>query len=648
MVLETLSPQSPFKRRVSFNNLKPDYIDQDILPNSTPVLVGGGQNDVRFRSPNYNSGLFGQFLKMGNEELSLGRSSRLKSAGEFLGNKRPKLPDAPSKSILKNKLTPEQVEKNEEAGKEEGTIYHEDASAAVEFDDDVGSPLPRPETRTRRSYSEMTNEELMALDPQFENTRSKVSNLNDFNFNCQGTFHFSENSSRMQSPTVTYSNKIPYPSSNEDNYKAVSVTIKHEEYDETWDKRTLLTIISGKRHTWNSIDWILLTNNKSEPSFLVDGDHIVVASLLSAKALRSVEKKQHYERELFRKCERLIDYIAQGLLDKNLKVKITVELINGNAAPNMPNAAKQKSGYKYILPHVFKQFQPNIVILGNKSTNLNFRYSTRLGRSVDARSDVLDLKNWPSNGIDKKRHSFSANGLFEQKNNDDHTIKLSSYIIKYATVPVILVGNVTVFHQKTPNSRKGSAYSISSMNSINSDGKSSSEGTDSAEERKYHVASKLDLKLKELSHSDSKLRFANMIGTISDKASDEAGAYLDTLKSRELSHSNLKFDESVVFNNKVHSMYLSQVNSNQNGGSSREMYKVKSLVSFDDDDDDNNEKKRKEKSRTRRNDGRDQSRSSKTRRPSNVSSKSSKHSDSSSQDQKPKKKSFWSKIGLKK
>lgn len=134
-------------------------------------------------------------------------------------------------------------------------------------------------------------------------------------------------------------------------------------------------------------------------------------------------------------------------------------------------------------------------------------------------------------------------------------------------------------------------------------------------------------------------KFQRILSSISDKSLSELNNYLEALKSRDLSSGGLKFDDSVIFNNKMHSIYNSQFqNRNNNQNNSDKMYKVKSMISYDEEEERKNDKlrnKKKEKSLNSIN-------STKSTKPDNASL------GSGDEDKKPRKKSFWKKIGLKK
>ena len=77
-----------------------------------------------------------------------------------------------------------------------------------------------------------------------------------------------------------------------------------------------------------------------------------------------------------------------------------------------------------MIDHLFKQYQPNLIIIGNKSSNLNFKYPVKMN-----------------------------------KLNNLYLIKLSSYIVKYSTIPVILVGLLIGINDDNSNSSASNSVS---------------------------------------------------------------------------------------------------------------------------------------------------------------------------------------------
>ena len=499
-VVTPRSLASIFTRRVSFNNLNPED-DSNVSPNQ-PIY-----NQID--SPNSNYTTTSQPQTSINSLLSNTHNNQLQYSKkpEFLFNsqaspfqtqqqhqhhckKRLKLPKPPEKSILKNKVSQQQIDHNARYfGNIEGATinYHNDDNVDEDADDEqavadedekekekeqeteteeqeehdndydnnnllpslhlhsnshgnshANSLLPPGGNKPRRkSYAEMTDEELMALDPQFLTTRPRTANFDAFKFDSQKTYYRSERRSSSSSTSqvaAALSNKQHqlaqcYPTSNENNYKSIALTTQHREFDHTEYGRTIITVISGRKHTWHSTDWLLgITEEVNEITpqlptadiFLVDGDYLVVTCLISRKFVKGYNsrwRKKTMDEYLKEKCLNLIEYYQIYLARLNLRVKLTVEfVIDDDLNPNSTSTNTTSSsntaagsGYKFMLHHIYKQYQPNIIVVGNKSSNLNFKYPLKLKKSV----------------------------------HDEYMIKLSSYIVKYSTVPVILVGGAS-------------------------------------------------------------------------------------------------------------------------------------------------------------------------------------------------------------
>lgn len=604
-------PAGPYSRRVSFNNLHPDDLESGTSKfyqyNSDPATAThNAELEVNKMFGNYSLGS----IMMGSR-------------------KRVKLPDPPLKLILKNRLTPLQLSQNLQHAMLLGVSYHGDLNdlarsgnagnvdtekspSDLDSDDDILPPPPAATAR-RKLYSQMTDEELMALDPQF--SKPRTSSLDGFKFDLSTTYY--SNARRASTGGTIASQAIPkqvvYPSLNENNYKSMSLTVRHQGYDvEPSTTRTLLTIVSGRKHTWNSLDWLLLTGDGSSdtPAFLQDGDYLVVAGLVPLKFMEGCldQKKQHcIDDKLYQKCDHLLKYILDNLPDPLLRLKITVEFVLDVHPPD-PLASNYKknqlTGTKFMLSHLFKQYQPTLVILGNKSTNLNFKYPIRKRRQ---RSAVSPAPNLPIHlgKIPLGQSQASDNAP------DAHLIKISSFLIKYLTIPLILVGNSTVFHHKealkqntavtfsdskppasrsildVPSSqhRKDSATSDVSIESFTGNG-------DSNGSSMLETPEELHDTIDELSQSQSETRFADMLMSVSLYSLAHSNNYLSVINDESVERLSPQ-----LLNSKVHRVYsslghgknwsLSKSNSN---GTAGKAYKVKSLISYSEEEEKKNEK----------------------------------------------------------
>ncbi|KAK6462552.1 hypothetical protein DFJ63DRAFT_319371 [Scheffersomyces coipomensis] len=753
-----------FSRRVSFNNIHPEYLNEcpsntyvqsvgasnitasllsqnpgttSIINNNTNSITNNNNNTVTVSSTlNNTNNDFGYGSTIYNNDLA-------KTYSHYVPvKKKLKLPDPPSKSILKNKVSSQQMEFTISG---ETINYHDiDEDLAnnhfdtLDFtDDNISTTTNEPPKNRRKSYSEMTYEELMALDPQFKNTKSKT-NVDQFKFDSQKTYYLpSTKRSSISSGGLGGANAKNggYPSSNENNYKSINITVKHNEFDSISFGRTLLTVISGRKHTWNSIDWLFLINEFESQShtFLNDGDYIIISSLISQKFLKEYNpknyKKKSIDEYLYSKGENLINYLINRLYLKfnDLKLKITVEFVmedfydtdpSQQSLINTPNT-NNSLGNKFMINHLFKQYHPNLFIIGNKSSNLNFKYPIKIKK---------------------------------QNEKDEYLIKLASYVVKYSTIPVILIGSNNRYHYVHPHSHEDHVHhtpglkfvdslpsptlnksfsnsipvipsisltqhdsnttkkkkfrtdstssSIESIESFyggeggNGNGNGSSAGNNpialtSTSGSKYSSKSDIGLEqseshqafedkfidLNESSDYDDPLKFKNLISLISDQSLSDCKSYLKALNSK---------DDSLKINTKIHSIYRSQslggTSSSFGGGSNgsfldnsssggraasiysigsngskddytfgtNQIYKVKSLISYDDDEKDKKEMKKK-RSTSSIGPGADylstvKNLKNKAQEKENAISPNSSDSDINSK----KKKSIWKKMGFKK
>ncbi|RLV93503.1 hypothetical protein JA1_002290 [Spathaspora sp. JA1] len=644
--LPSFRKKSGYSRRVSFNNLNPDD-DSGIPPNQPIYNLGPVVTNYTLSNP--------QSLSSGSHTTNIDSAfpslSKTPTPTTYIPRKRLKLPDPPSKSILKNRVSLQQLEYNEE-----NDLYGEDVKegATINYHEDVmedvteTTTVPDPPTTRRKSYADMSYEQLMALDPQF-NTKS-VHNLDQFKFDNQKTYYLS-NSKRgsigagaaaAAAAAAQLSKKVEYPTSNDNNYKSISLTVKHDEYDSIKYSRTLLTVISGRRHTWNTLDWLFLIDQDQHlnHSFLVDGDYLIIASLIPLKFLKEYGNKRNrisiYD-YLYQKCSNLLNYFAEYFTKLNLKLKVTVEFVTDNEEDyGGLSTVKINRGEKYMLEHLYKQYQPTLVVIGNKSSNMNFKYPIKMASSYQ-----------------------------------EYLIRLSSYIMKYSTVPVIVVGNTTLANRITSNNstppientstptlkfdlqaptitfshvsseeKVNNKSQFSSTNRNNSSSTISSiesyapdlhKTTTSEEIRKQEYYQKLQT-LNSLEYTTPS-KYQDLLTCISDNAFVEASNYLIALNSK---------DDSLKIDDKIHLMYRSQgsiVSHNDDHHHHHEegpIYKVKSLISYDPEEESKQKKqqqlKMKKLKHSRSNDS------------TGVSSTSS----INSSDNKAKKSSFWKKIGFKK
>lgn len=653
MAQVSLPPDGPYARRVSFNNLHPDDLETGT---SKFYLYSMSQPS----STSHTS------------ELDVGKMFGNYSLGNIISTttrKRVKLPDPPSKLILKNKLTPAQLSQNLQHAMLLGVSYHGDINdmvqhppesvprlelARVEVDDppdesDLEDELlpPPPPSGRRKLYSMMTDEELMALDPQF--AKPRTSSIDNFKFDLLTTYY--SNNTRRGSTTAhvaqPLSKHVVYPLLNENNYKSISLTVRHQDYEtDTEASRTLLTVISGRKHTWNSLDWLLVTDPelKGTPTFLQHGDYLVIAALVPLKFMDGVtdaKKQQSVDDKLYKQCDRLLKYVLDKLPDKQLRLKITIEFVLDVPPldPLSPNYKKNlPTGAKFMLTHLFKQYHPTLVIVGNKSTNLNFKYPIRKKRQHSA---VTPPQPALAGLVKMQLVPASTEQVVEA-----YLIKLSSFLIKYSTVPLILVGNSTIFHRK-PEVKQSTAVTFSDAKppskSIldvppeshrkNSTGSDCSIESFTGHESDMLLESPEELRenLDDLSASHSETRFAEMLASITLYSLAHLRKYLNIVNDDTIERLSPE-----ILNSKVHQVYQSigsgrSLSQSQSNGAAGKAYKVKSLILYSEEEEKKNEKMINDK------------------RLKKTVSRGLLTSLKSADDKKPKKKkSFFQKLGMKK
>lgn len=668
----TFTPKPHYSRRVSFNNLV-----QGGPVEKSPYITSPTEREKPINVEPL-AAFFGNYSMSGKPAVP-----------SISYRKTLRLPDPPSRSILKNKLSPTQLSSNITNAVSLGVSYHgdindlvsspldvprlelakiyildpngnriEDGSnaqvaqdnaiqnktledSAIDDDEDLMSPTEAPKFK-RPSFSGMTDEELLALDPQFAN--HKTSDLNSFKFNSTSTFYpTARRNSTTTSTSPTMAKQVFYPSLNENNYKSVSLTVKHNDFDEVAFPRTILTVLSGRRHTWNSLDWLLLiAEDVSDiPCFLQDGDHLVVSGLIPLKFLDQNQDRRRnstlscVEAKIQQKCESLLEYIMLNLPADLLRLKVTVELVLDVTASDPMALSQQKNknvvktGTKFMIDHLFKQYQPVIIVMGNKSTNLNFKYPKRIKKTLLAVPSVsgnaLSITHRGSVS-GPQRHSISGPSpsqtpnMSKETDADEYLIKLTSYLIKYAPVPVVLVGNATQFHvdfkkqsirppeksgvtfaadlhdkyKARPQAteackRKNSAISDISIESFNGNEERSLSST---KQTSLDSSPSLPEKVQDILESPGEDRFLRMMQAISDQSLSESNEYLGKVKSDTLSGD--------LLGSRVHQVYSSMSQGRQNGllkstSGSSSAYKVKSLISYDPEEEKRNEKLIKDK-----------------------------------------------------
>ncbi|CDK28737.1 unnamed protein product [Kuraishia capsulata CBS 1993] len=308
-----------------------------------------------------------------------------------------RLPEAPAKSILKK-------ERPFESGRSlsDGSVLLSNTFGVASF----GSKF---DTGRKKSIVEMTDAELLAMDAQFSKTSL---NVEDFNFENQPSY-FGGYSSNKKGSNTNWKNKFDavlrgYPTRPTISHGSCCITVKHRDFPvlvsnpevevhqrrpslskssdqaaylkklgrlETLDfyNRTLLILISGRKHTWNSIDYTL-------SNLVKDGDRVVIGSYANIQEVEGAhpqvsaaynepndgnEKDDFYERshnysitydEIHKSAQNIMNYALEYIDSKDLKERlvITVDLINCTSS-------------KDVFKDCFKLYDPQLVICGIKN-----------------------------------------------------------------------------------------------------------------------------------------------------------------------------------------------------------------------------------------------------------------------------------------
>lgn len=164
-----------------------------------------------------------------------------------------------------------------------------------------------------------------------------------------------------------------------------------------YNLRELLIYISGKKHTWDSIDWAL--KNYSQ-----DGDHLILIS-------RIPNDDKVYDVALIKsKAQELMDYVLKSLKNlgkADLKASVTIDLIKDNDVKNM-------------IKNSVNLYNPNFLFI---STLITTRLNQRLDGIVKLPTYILKHIEVPliiiphETGNDNKNHS-DAN--INTEDNDEH------------------------------------------------------------------------------------------------------------------------------------------------------------------------------------------------------------------------------------
>ncbi|KAM9923129.1 hypothetical protein OXX80_000716 [Metschnikowia pulcherrima] len=325
---------------------------------------------------------------------------------------------------------------------------------------------------------------------------------------------------------------LPYPTTPILTRKCCTLTRIHKDFEDlylgnlaskglwpTLRGRVIMVYVSGRKHTWVAMDWILC-------NFVQHGDTVVIVSsiphALGASGSRfthyppphayppkteKVRQRQRNRPEYIKQIAANVMAYALSVVNRNAIVKLTVEIAEGKT--------------KDVLKDMYKLYEPNLVVAGSKSSVKNSaplkswtssRLSDRLVKLFPLPVIVVPA---PNLGPFERRlgmavankSSSESSGLSQEGSERDFSSSLAS--------PARI----------NPSSEDSDAESISdrslrSESSTDSEGSSNSyssfdEIADLYNEYKSDMNARLDkLKAEKLDES----YFANFIKTISDSS----------------------------------------------------------------------------------------------------------------------------------
>lgn len=198
-------------------------------------------------------------------------------------------------------------------------------------------------------------------------------------------------------------NQIAYPTTPIITRRGCTFTRLHKDFEDLYlgklksrglapvlPRRVILVYISGRKHTWVALDWVLR-------SFIEQGDTVIVVAALNHSLGRAVGRYSNYQspqryqpktlRVRFRQrtLPEFIKTIAADVMkyclsvvNPNIVAKITVEISEGTT--------------KDVLKDMYKLYEPNIVSTGSKN---NIRNSAPLKSWNSSRLSDRLVKNFP-------------------------------------------------------------------------------------------------------------------------------------------------------------------------------------------------------------------------------------------------------------
>lgn len=200
-----------------------------------------------------------------------------------------------------------------------------------------------------------------------------------------------------------FSRRIPYPTTPIITHRGCTFTQRHRDFEPLYlgqlsgkglrpilPHRVILVYISGRKHTWVSLDWALR-------SFIEDGDTVVIVAAINHKLgppasqltkypspqryiprTPRVRQRQRNRPEFVKEVASNIMTYATSIINPDVIAKVTVEIVQGKT--------------KDVLKDMYLLYEPTLVVTGTKA---NPRNSAPLKLWLLSRLSDRIVKNFP-------------------------------------------------------------------------------------------------------------------------------------------------------------------------------------------------------------------------------------------------------------
>lgn len=248
----------------------------------------------------------------------------------------------------------------------------------------------------RKSFAGMSLEELAALEREYESASRTNYNVEQFDFSEQAQHYIGPDQRRAIGPSNDWPQTI-YPSRPCVNHRALAITRSHREYSDyikdhgrnqtKGSLRTVVCLISGRKHTWSAVDWYV-------ENMARDGDYLVIVSRIpvfedsvkrptppqtSLSENYDIKASKPKSRSLSRKCSLTeqglmvqdVDVLARAKCNDILNyylhkltgkiMKLTVEIIKDDSTV-------------FALTSAIALYKPDFKVVSTVSTNLHIKF----------------------------------------------------------------------------------------------------------------------------------------------------------------------------------------------------------------------------------------------------------------------------------